>query len=141
MAALPWPDLAKVAYGANFVATTASSITAGRIKGMRGSSLRDLHNAVFDILDGSETSAVVRIGLGAELYGFVGRWAPRSLVSWMIGVRQVEEMASWRFPKEDGSDEEDNEVESDDEEDEGPTAGSTFIDVDEHSNVWREGST
>ena len=136
MAALPWPDIAKVAYGANFVATTASSIAAGRIKGMRGSSLRDLHNAVFDILDGSETSAVVRVGLGAELYGFVGRWAPRSLISWMIGVRQVEEIASWRLPEEDESEEDEDE-----EEEELATAGSTFIDVDEHRNVWREGST
>lgn len=63
---------------------------------MRGSSLRDLHNAVFDVIDGSNTSGVVRIGLGASVYGFVGRWVPRGLVAWMMGIRKVDELATWQ---------------------------------------------
>lgn len=57
--------------------------------------MRELHNAVFDVIDGSEKSGVVRIGLGAGLYGFVGRWAPRGMVSWMMGIRRVDELSTW----------------------------------------------
>ncbi|KAJ2893186.1 hypothetical protein MKZ38_008927 [Zalerion maritima] len=141
--ALPWHDGAKAAYGKNFVATATSSISTGTIGGLRGSSLRDLHNAVFDVLDGSEKSPVVRIGFGANVYGFVGRWAPRGLVSWMMGMRQVEDLYAWQV--EPGSDEDDDDDDSEDEEDEecaSATAGSTFVNVDgEHNaNVWRESS-
>ncbi|POS68652.1 hypothetical protein DHEL01_v212954 [Diaporthe helianthi] len=93
---LTWPDAARKTYGRNFVNTSASAISAGRVRGMRGSSLRDLHNVVFDVIDGSNTSNVVRVGLGADLYGFVGRWVPRHLVQWMMGHRKVNELSSWQ---------------------------------------------
>jgi hypothetical protein len=32
---------------------------------------------------------VVRVGMGSSLYGFVGRWVPKGLVGWMMGVRKV----------------------------------------------------
>ncbi|KAH8906310.1 DUF1776-domain-containing protein [Coniochaeta sp. PMI_546] len=92
---LAWPESARHAYGRNYVNQSASAIAVGRIRGLRGSSLRSLHNAVFDVIDGSNTSGVVRIGLGSSVYGFVGRWVPRSLVSWMMGIRRVDELASW----------------------------------------------
>jgi NAD(P)-dependent dehydrogenase (short-subunit alcohol dehydrogenase family) len=92
---LTWPESARHAYGRNYVNQSASAIAVGRIRGLRGSSLRSLHNAVFDVIDGSNTSGVVRIGLGASVYGFVGRWVPRGLVSWMMGIRRVDELASW----------------------------------------------
>lgn len=94
--ALPWPDSARHAYGKNFVSQSGSAISAGRIRGMRGSSLRELHNAVFDVIDGSITSGSVRVGLGASVYGFVGRWVPRGLVAWMMGIRKVDELATWQ---------------------------------------------
>lgn len=130
---MAWPDTARKAYGQNFVSTSSSAISAGRIRGMRGSSLRDLHNAVFDVIDGSNTSGVVRVGLGADLYGFVGRWVPRSLVGWMMGMRRVDELASWQSsyhttPRS-GSDD-------------GEGSGSDFISIHpEHvdANVWKEG--
>lgn len=93
---LTWPDAARKTYGRNFVNTSTSAISAGRVRGMRGSSLRDLHNAVFDVIDGSNTSGVVRVGLGADLYGFVGRWVPRTFVQWMMGMRKVDELSSWQ---------------------------------------------
>jgi hypothetical protein len=31
----------------------------------------------------------VRVGMGSAVYGFVGRWVPRGLVGWMMGVRKV----------------------------------------------------
>ncbi|KAI1647093.1 DUF1776-domain-containing protein [Daldinia loculata] len=92
---LQWPESARNAYGRNFMSQSSSAISAGRIRGLRGSSLRELHNAVFDVIDGSNQSDVVRVGLGAGLYGFVGRWAPRSLVAWMMGIRKVDELSAW----------------------------------------------
>ena len=96
---------------------------------MRGSSLRDLHNAVFDVIDGSNTSGVVRVGLGANLYGFVGRWIPRGLVAWIMGMRKVDELSAWQY----------NSPRSGSENGE----GSEYIAVHpEHSsdtNVWKEG--
>lgn len=92
---LTWPESARHAYGKNYMSQCSSAISAGRIRGLRGSSLRELHNAVFDVIDGSDQSAVVQVGLGAGLYGFVGRWAPRGLVSWMMGIRKVDELSAW----------------------------------------------
>ncbi|KAL2180182.1 uncharacterized protein P884DRAFT_236714 [Thermothelomyces heterothallicus CBS 202.75] len=135
--ALPWPDSARHAYGKNFVSQSGSAISAGRIRGLRGSSLKELHNAVFDVIDGSITSGTVRVGLGASVYGFVGRWVPRGLVSWMMGIRKVDELATWQgngssasgSPKSTGS--------------EGAGNGDSFVAVPplEHAgeaNVWRE---
>ncbi|KAI1420081.1 DUF1776-domain-containing protein [Xylaria sp. FL1777] len=90
-----WPGAARQAYARNYESQSSSAISAGRIRGLRGSSLRDLHTAVFDVLDGSDKSDVVRVGLGADLYGLVGRWVPRGLVAWMMGIRKVEELSSW----------------------------------------------
>lgn len=92
---LAWPESARHAYGRNYVSQSASAIAVGRIRGLRGSSLRSLHNAVFDVIDGSDASGVVRVGLGAGVYGFVGRWVPRGLVAWMMGIRKVDELSSW----------------------------------------------
>ncbi|KAL0935015.1 UPF0744 protein [Colletotrichum truncatum] len=100
---LMWPDNARNAYGRNFVMQSTSAISAGRIRGLKGSSLRHLHNAVFDVIDGSITSGTVRVGLGASVYGFVGRWVPRGLVSWMMGIRRVDELSAWQSSSYDGS--------------------------------------
>jgi len=32
----------------------------------------------------SGKGGVMRVGMGASVYGFVGRWVPVSLVEWMI---------------------------------------------------------
>ncbi|KAK0632065.1 hypothetical protein B0T14DRAFT_503198 [Immersiella caudata] len=104
-----WPDSARQAYAKNYLSQSSSAISNGMIRGMRGSSLRDLHNAVFDVIDGSNTSGVVRVGLGASVYGFVGRFVPRGLVAWMMGIRRVDELATWQSssynsPRSSGSD-------------------------------------
>ena len=54
----------------------------------RGSSLRELNDAVFDAMV-SGRGGIVRVGMGSTLYGFIGRWAPSGLVGWMMGVRPV----------------------------------------------------
>lgn len=98
-----WPEAARLAYARNYESQSTSAISAGRIRGLKGSSLRDLHNAVFDVLDGSDKSDVVRVGLGASLYGFVGRFAPRGLVAWMMGIRKVDQLSTWERPTSSGS--------------------------------------
>lgn len=134
---LTWPDAARKTYGRNFVNTSTSAISAGRVRGMRGSSLRDLHNVVFDVIDGSNTSKVVRVGLGADLYGFVGKWVPRNLVQWMMGHRRVETMSSWQ-----GSHQPSPKLGSDS--GDGPSrsgSDSQYINVNQggaDANIWKE---
>ncbi|KJK79591.1 hypothetical protein H634G_05183 [Metarhizium anisopliae BRIP 53293] len=133
---LVWPDGARHVYGRNFVAQTSSAISGGRIRGLKGSSLRRLHNAVFDVMDGSITGDTVRIGLGSSVYGFVGRWAPRSLVSWMMGIRRVDELSAWKTSSCDGSEREESE------DGEAATASSNdFIAVPSERNVWSADAT
>lgn len=56
----------------------------------KGSSLRELNNAVFDAMD-RKTGGVIRVGMGSSVYGFIGAWVPRGLVGWMMGVRKFKE--------------------------------------------------
>ncbi|CAM1504360.1 Fc.00g019510.m01.CDS01 [Cosmosporella sp. VM-42] len=130
---LVWPDGARHVYGRNFVAQTSSAISGGRIRGLRGSSLRRLHNSVFDVIDGSITADTVRVGLGASVYGFVGRFAPRGLVSWMMGIRKVDELSTWKTSSYEGSDGEEEEEESENGEDSG---SHEFIAVPSDTHVW-----
>ncbi|KFH46420.1 hypothetical protein ACRE_026880 [Hapsidospora chrysogenum ATCC 11550] len=128
---LVWPDGARHVYGRNFMAQTTSAISGGRIRGLKGSSLRHLHNAVFDVIDGSNTAGTVRVGLGAGVYGFVGRWMPRSLVSWMMGVRKVDQLSTWHSSSCEGSSREDSEI------GEETSASHEFVAVTPEKNVWR----
>ncbi|ODA76158.1 hypothetical protein RJ55_08441 [Drechmeria coniospora] len=126
---LVWPDGARHAYGRNFLAQTSSAISGGRIRGLKGSSLRRLHNTVFDVIDGSVATDSVRIGLGASVYGVVGRWAPRGLVSWMMGIRRVDELSTWKTSSCEGS--------SCEESDDGEAMAATdFVAVPSERNVW-----
>lgn len=131
---LTWPDAARKTYGRNFVNTSTSAISAGRARGMRGSSLRDLHKVVFDVIDGSNTSNVVRVGLGADLYGFVGKWVPRNLVQWIMGHRKVDELSSWQPSPKLGSQSGDGSSQS--------GSDSQYINVNQvgaDANIWKDG--
>ncbi len=99
---------------------------------------------MFDVIDGSLTSGTVTVGLGASVYGFVGRWVPRGLVAWMMGIRRVDELATWQgngsstfgSPKSAGSDKETEGTE-------GMEGTESFVAVPplEHvgdANVWKE---
>ncbi|ATY64895.1 hypothetical protein A9K55_005254 [Cordyceps militaris] len=125
---LVWPDGAKHVYARNFVAQTSSAISGARIRGFKGSSLRRLHNSVFDVIDGSITSDTVRIGLGSSVYGFVGRWAPRGLVSWLMGIRRVDQLSTWKASEEGGS----SRTPSED----GDNTSNEFIAVPSEINAW-----
>ncbi|KAK6829643.1 hypothetical protein PG987_010227 [Apiospora arundinis] len=146
---LTWPESARHAYGKNFMSQSSSAISAGRIRGLRGSSLRELHNAVFDVIDGSDQRPLVRVGLGAGLYGFVGRWVPKGLVAWMMGIRKVDELRTWSDGSRSGSGRGSGSSDTDSEDgsdtggsENGVGEGSEFIAVaHDHegvSNVWKE---
>lgn len=133
---LTWPDDARHIYGRNYVAQTRSAISGKRIRGFRKSSLRCLHHAVFDVMDGSVRADSVRVGLGASIYGFVGRWAPRGLVSWMMGVRRVDELSAWKTSSSREGSERDY---SDDTMSHGGPAtpsSNDFVAVPSERNVW-----
>lgn len=125
---LMWPESARHAYGRNFVTQNASAISSGRIRGLKGTSLRQLHTAVFDVMDGTITSGTVRVGLGAGIYGFVGRWVPRGLVAWMMGIRRVDELSAWQSSSYDNS-REGSEI--------GDSREFVAVPQDEESNVWK----
>ncbi|KKA29178.1 hypothetical protein TD95_004316 [Thielaviopsis punctulata] len=134
-----WPESARHAYSRNYVSSSSSAISGGRIRGLRGSSLRHLHNAVFDVIDGSITSDVVRIGLGANVYGFVGRWVPRGLITWMMGIRRVDELSTWQNTHEPPAQSYEHEELEGEEAD--MTESKEFVAVpsepEEYSNVWK----
>ncbi|PVH87157.1 DUF1776-domain-containing protein [Cadophora sp. DSE1049] len=85
---LKWDDSTRVSYSRNFVAMTSTNGSSKSGLG-KGTPLRELNNAVFDAIVRGR-GGVVRVGMGSELYGFVGRWVPSGLVAWMMGVRRAE---------------------------------------------------
>ena len=56
-------------------------------KTVKGQSLRELHNRVFDaVVRGKGKNGTIFVGRGARSYHFVGRWVPRGIVGWMTGA-------------------------------------------------------
>jgi len=84
---LTWPSGTREVYGKNFLTVSGKGHSI-----RKGSSLRELHVAVFDAMakTGRSSSGVIRVGQGARTYGFVGGWMPRGVVGWMIGLQKVE---------------------------------------------------
>lgn len=90
---LGWPPGAREIYGGNYVRMMAADGSTG---GRSGSPLRELHNAVFDVMEARPTwfgrpnkGSVITIGRGSGLYAFVGTWLPKGLISRMMGMRAV----------------------------------------------------
>jgi NAD(P)-dependent dehydrogenase (short-subunit alcohol dehydrogenase family) len=88
-----WPAGTRRAFAQNYA---AQSLWAGPVGGLRGSHVRHLNDAVFDVLDGSNGSSTVRIGLGSSVYGLFGRYVPHGIVSWMMGIRKVGHLEPWQ---------------------------------------------
>ena len=53
--------------------------------GLKGTSLRELHDGVFDAVVGRYSGGTVFLGRGSWAYEMVGRWVPMGIVGWMIG--------------------------------------------------------
>jgi len=91
---LSWSSAVRATYAKNFVAQSNNSLTArGCINTangggvVKGSSLRELHNAVFDALTVKKPAKEWHVGSGSLLYAVVGNWVPAGMVGWMIGLR------------------------------------------------------
>ncbi|KAF2754339.1 DUF1776-domain-containing protein [Pseudovirgaria hyperparasitica] len=88
-----WPASSKTLYAQNYVAQGASAERTGLFcengKGSKGSSLRGLHNAVFDALTASKPKRIWRVGRGSVAYDFVGNWIPSGVVGYMLGIRRM----------------------------------------------------
>lgn len=86
-----WPAAARLSYGSNYINQSRVARSRGLFdqRGNTGSSLRELHNVVFDALTQKRPRRVYRVGRGSITYDLVGNWLPGGLVGWMLGVRRV----------------------------------------------------
>ena len=56
---------------------------------VKGSSLRALHNDVFDaVVRGKGRNGTIFVGRGSRTYDLIGRLVPGNVVAWMMGMRQ-----------------------------------------------------
>lgn len=59
-------------------------------KPMKGQSLRELHNGIFDaMVRGKGRNGTIFVGRGARSYDLVGRWIPDGIVGLMMGAARV----------------------------------------------------
>ncbi|KAI9720407.1 MAG: hypothetical protein M1812_002913 [Candelaria pacifica] len=90
---LTWPATTRASYAKNYFAQANSPGNRGAIGGVgvniKGSPLRELHNSVFDALTVSRPRRVWHVGKGSLAYDLVGKWVPRGIVGWMLGVRKM----------------------------------------------------
>lgn len=85
-----WPAATRELYANNFVNHTRIGETRGLFsQNHHGTSLRELHNAVFDAVTQKRPRKVWRVGRGSVTYGLVADWVPSGLVGWMMGLRRV----------------------------------------------------
>ncbi|KAF1942577.1 DUF1776-domain-containing protein [Clathrospora elynae] len=82
-----WPATTRTLYADNFANQTR--VAHNRLLNHTGSSLRELHNAVFDALTQKRPRKVWRVGRGSVTYDLVGNWVPSGLVGWMMGLQRV----------------------------------------------------
>ena len=62
----------------------------GAEKSVKGQSLRELHNGVFDaMVRGKGRNGTIFVGRGARSYDLVGKWVPDGVVRWMMGAAKI----------------------------------------------------
>lgn len=85
-----WPATTRAMYARNFETQTRTGQKRGFLSAANsGSSLRELHNAVFDAMTQQRPRSVWRVGRGSVTYDLVGSWVPEGLVGWMMGLSRV----------------------------------------------------
>lgn len=57
-------------------------------KSVRGTSMRRLHDAVFDALRARRPSRTWHVGRGSLAYDVIGGWLPAGVVGWMMGLQR-----------------------------------------------------
>jgi NAD(P)-dependent dehydrogenase (short-subunit alcohol dehydrogenase family) len=83
-----WPATTRALYANNFENQTRVAENRGLLN-HNGSSLRELHNGVFDALMQNRPRKVWRVGRGSVTYDLVGNWVPSGIVGWMMGLQRV----------------------------------------------------
>jgi NAD(P)-dependent dehydrogenase (short-subunit alcohol dehydrogenase family) len=83
-----WPATTRALYATNFENQTRVAENRGLLN-HNGSSLRELHNGVFDALMQKRPRKVWRVGRGSVTYDLVGNWVPSGIVGWMMGLQRV----------------------------------------------------
>jgi NAD(P)-dependent dehydrogenase (short-subunit alcohol dehydrogenase family) len=83
-----WPATTRALYANNFENQTRVAENRGLVN-HNGSSLRELHNGVFDALTQKRPRKVWRVGRGSVTYDLVGNWVPSGIVGWMMGLQRV----------------------------------------------------
>lgn len=58
-------------------------------KRFKGTSIRKLHESVYDALKAKNPSRTWYVGRGSMVYSFIGGMLPGSLIGWMMGVRTM----------------------------------------------------
>lgn len=86
---LCWPPAARATYARNYAAQQSGKSIGTH--GIKGSSLRELHLAVFDALTDAKPRAVRRVGSGSLIYEIFGKCAPDGLVGWILNAGRGEE--------------------------------------------------
>jgi len=85
---MAWEPAAREAYAQRYMQQRQQQKDTGTGKVMKGSNVRELHNAVFDALTQGRPRAVWRVGSGSLVYEVLGRWMPSPFIRWMMGSRR-----------------------------------------------------
>lgn len=88
-----WPATARTLYAQNFITQSRVAESKGIFgengSAPKGSSLRELHHAVFDTLTAKHPRRLWRVGRGSHAYDVIGTLVPSSVIGWMLGLRRV----------------------------------------------------
>lgn len=68
---------------------TGARIRKEETKRFKGTSIRKLHESVFDALKAKNPRRTWYVGRGSMVYSFIGGMLPGSLVGWMMGVQTM----------------------------------------------------
>jgi hypothetical protein len=82
---MAWEPAAREAYAQRYMQQRQQQKDTGTGKVVKGSNVRELHNAVFDALTQGRPRAFWRVGSGSLVYEVLGRWMPSPLIRWMMG--------------------------------------------------------
>ena len=97
-----WPTTTRQLYASNFTNQTQIGQSRGLFgQNNHGTSLRELHNAVFDAVTQKRPRKVWRVGRGSLTYGLVSSWVPSGLIGYMMGLRRVSLDAAFKPKLED----------------------------------------
>jgi len=90
-----WSPAVRAAYAQNYMMLQQQQQQQQRTSkatAVKGSPVREVHNAVFDALTQTRPREVCRVGRGSLVYEMLGRVMPRWVVAWGLGLRRVDAM-------------------------------------------------